>query len=81
MLSKCNIMNMFGELRRFAFHIIIIHIVSIMIKGKSIYDEFFLILFCTLISIAIYHIFIRKHVETPSKKMKNICKGADDKDI
>jgi uncharacterized membrane protein YqhA len=73
-ISSCNIAHMFGELRRYAFHISIIHIISIIISGKSLYDNFFLILLCTLISITIYHLFIRKLVEPDSKKMKNICK-------
>ena len=73
-ISSCNIAHMFGELRRYAFHISIIHIISIIISGKSIYDNFFLLLLSTLISILVYHIFIRKLVEPDIKKMKKICK-------
>jgi hypothetical protein len=73
-LNKCNIMHMIGELRRFGFHIILIHLISIIIQGKSVYDDFFIILLVTLLSITIYHIFIKKLVEPSQKKMKNICK-------
>ena len=77
-INKCNIAHMFGELRRFALHLTLIHIISILINGKSVYDDkFFLILITTLISIASYHIFIRKSVEPDEKKMKKICKEHD----
>ena len=79
-MSECNITQMIGEMSRYIFHIVFLNLVSITIRGNSIYDDFPLILISTIISIICYHLFARKIVEPGIKKMKIICKKRyDDK--
>lgn len=74
-ITQCNIAQLISESSRFLFHVMLIHITTSIIEGKSdIFNEtLFKTLLITAIAITLYHVFFRKIVEPKLEKMKIIC--------
>lgn len=74
-ISQCNIAQIIGEASRFMFHVTLVHISSCIIDGKDTLfgEQLFKTLMITFMAIVLYHIFFRKIIEPPIKKMKTIC--------
>ena len=76
-VTQCNIAQMIGEANRFVFHTILISISTAIVNGESISidEKFFKVIVITAMAVVCYHLFIRKIVEPPIKKMKIICRN------
>lgn len=82
-VTQCNIAQMVGEANRFVFHAILIYISTSLVNGNSISfdDKFFRGIVATAMAVICYHLFIRKLVEPPLKKMKIICRNRQNSKI
>ena len=76
-VTQCNVAQMIGEANRFVFHTILISISTSIVNGESISfdDKLFKTIVITAVAVICYHLFIRKLVEPPLKKMKIICRN------
>ena len=74
-ISQCNIAQIIGESSRFLFHVLLVHISTNIIDGKTDFfnEDFFRTLLITALAITMYHVFFRKLVEPKIEKMKIIC--------
>jgi hypothetical protein len=75
-VSSCNVTQMIGEANRFLFHVLLIHIATCLIEGRTDFlsETLFKTLIITAVAVLSYHLFVRKIVEPPLKKMKMICR-------
>jgi len=76
-VTQCNVAQMIGEANRFVFHTILISISTSIVNGESISfnNKLFQTIVITTMAVVCYHLFIRKIVEPPLKKMKIICRN------
>ena len=80
-LTVCDIAQIVGESNRFLFHVMLVHIATIIIEQKKSFfsEEFFRTLVITSTAIVLYHLFFRKIAEPKIEKMKLICYADKDK--
>lgn len=78
-ISKCNIAQTIGETNRFIFHVLLVHISTCVIDGKSeiFTNELYKTLLITALAIIMYNLFFRKIIEPKIEKMKLICYSKD----
>jgi hypothetical protein len=78
LLNNCDVSDIFTEINRFMYHILLIHLITCSIDNKEQLFGMQLLktLFITALAIVVYHVFFKKIMK---KKLKNIHDACDDK--
>lgn len=73
---KCDIIDIIVEGHRFLLHIFLVSVITNLMDGNKDIISVSLLktLLATLITLIIYHLFIKRILEPKMKKLKNICK-------
>jgi hypothetical protein len=74
-ITNCDISDVMLDSMRFSIHIFLLHMLVSLIdkKERFLHIEVFKTVFYTIISLTIYHCFIKKMLDVPMKNLKKIC--------
>lgn len=74
-VTKCDLVDMIGEIIRYLSHITLLHLLSCLIDNKEkLFETTYLkIMLFTALAIIFYHILLKKLFQQKVKKMKTFC--------
>lgn len=77
-ISQCDMSDIFTEVSRFMYHILLIHVITYTMdrKDELFGAQLFKTLFATALAVIIYHIFFKKIMNAKLKNIQSTCNAS-----